>query len=99
MALYLLDHLMEQMLKSKNWLEIKIHLYCEIMNRNDEYLILKDFDSYLEESKKIEEYYLSKDKWYASSVVNIAKSGYFSSDRTIEQYNEDIWHLEPIKFN
>ena len=74
-------------------------IFDEIMNRNDEYLILKDFDSYLEESKKIEEYYLSKDKWYASSVVNIAKSGYFSSDRTIEQYNEDIWHLEPIKFN
>ena len=74
-------------------------IFDEIMNRNDEYLILKDFDSYLEENKKIEEYYLSKDKWYASSVVNIAKSGYFSSDRTIEQYNEDIWHLEPIKFN
>ena len=71
-------------------------IFDEIMNHNDEYFILKDFESYLKESKKIEEYYLDKEAWARSCLVNIAMSGYFSSDRTIEEYNRDIWHLNKI---
>ena len=69
------------------------------MNHNDEYFILKDFDSYLKESKKIEEYYLKEEEWAKSCLINIAMSGYFSSDRTIEEYNRDIWHLRKIPSN
>ena len=73
-------------------------IFDEIMNHNDEYYILLDFDAYVKESKKIEEHYKNRDAWTKSCLVNIAKSGYFSSDRTIEQYNKDIWHLNKIEF-
>jgi len=72
-------------------------IFDEIMNHNDEYFILLDFDAYLEESEKIDKYYQNRDAWARSCLINIAKSGYFSSDRTIEQYNKDIWHLEKIE--
>ena len=68
------------------------------MNHNDEYFILLDFSAYLEESKKVEEYYKKRKDWTRSCLINIARSGYFSSDRTIEQYNKDIWHLKKITF-
>jgi len=71
-------------------------IFNEVMNHNDEYFIFKDFDAYLLESKKIENFYLDKKAWASSCLVNIAKSGYFSSDRTIEGYNKDIWHLTKI---
>lgn len=74
-------------------------IFDEIMNHNDEYYILLDFNAYLEESKKIEEYYLKRTDRARSCLINIAMSGYFSSDRTIEEYNRDIWHLEKINFN
>ena len=71
-------------------------IFDEIMNHNDEYFILKDFEAYLAASKEAEEYYLKKEKWARSCLINIAMSGYFSSDRTIEEYNKDIWHLNKI---
>ena len=73
-------------------------IFDEIMNHNDEYYILLDFDAYVKESKKIEEHYKNRDAWTKSCLVNIAKSGYFSSDRTIGEYAEDIWNAEPLKF-
>ena len=73
-------------------------IFDEIMNHNDEYFIFEDFESYIKESKKIDDYYLNEENWERSCLINIAKSGYFSSDRTIEEYNKDIWHLEKIKF-
>ena len=66
------------------------------MNHNDEYYILLDFASYINECKKIEDYYLNTEAWFKSTLINIAMSGYFSSDRTIEEYNKDIWHLEKV---
>ena len=71
-------------------------IFDEIMNHNDEYFILLDFDSYIKECSKIEQYYLKKEQWFKSCLINIAMSGYFSSDRTIEEYNNDIWHLTKI---
>ncbi len=72
-------------------------IYDELLYRNDEYFVLADFKAYLEAQKKIEEKYLDQTSWYHSCLVNIAQSGYFSSDRTINDYNRDIWHLEPVK--
>ena len=48
--------------------------------------------------EKIEELYQDKHQWAKMCLVNIAKSGYFSSDRTIGEYAEDIWNAEPLKF-
>ena len=72
-------------------------IFDEVMYRGDEYFILKDFDSYLEASKKAEELYADQLKWAKMCLINIANSGYFSSDRTINEYNNDIWHLTKLK--
>lgn len=71
-------------------------IFDEIMWRNDEYFNLLDFGSYLAASKEIEKRYKKPLLWARSCLINIAESGYFSSDRTIEQYVEEIWHLEKI---
>ena len=72
-------------------------IFDEIMYRNDEYLSLLDLDSYIAASLKMDEKYGDRKAWAKSCLVNIAKAGYFSSDRTIEQYVQDIWHLNKIK--
>ena len=62
----------------------------------DRYFVLKDFDSYVKAQEKANELYKNREKWLEMSIVNIAKSGFFSTDRTMEEYNNDIWHLEKI---
>lgn len=71
-------------------------IFDEVMYRNDEYFILKDFDMYVEASLKMDRRYTDRRGWAKSALINTAKSGFFSSDRTIEQYVEDIWHLKKI---
>ena len=66
------------------------------MNRNDEYFLLADFYSYVEGQKQVEAYYRDRTRWATICLVNIAKSGFFSSDRTIQQYVDDIWHIAPV---
>ena len=56
------------------------------------------FSSHVKAQEKIEELYQDKHQWAKMCLVNIAKSGYFSSDRTIGEYAEDIWNAEPLKF-
>ena len=63
----------------------------------DNYFVLKDFDSYVKAQEKINELYKDQKKWLHMSIVNIAKSGFFTTDRTMRQYNEDIWHVSPIE--
>lgn len=72
-------------------------IFDEIMNNNDCYFILKDLPSYIEAQRKIEQLYLDKSKWAKMCLVNISGSGYFSSDRTINDYVRDIWHLQKVK--
>ncbi len=64
---------------------------------SDNYFILKDFDSYVKAQEEINELYKDQQKWLHMSIVNTAKSGFFTTDRTMKQYNEDIWHVEPLK--
>jgi starch phosphorylase len=73
-------------------------LYESLLDRNDEFFVLKDFDSYCKAQKKVSERYAKIGDWTKSSAINIAHSGYFSSDRTIQQYASDIWHIRPVKF-
>ena len=63
----------------------------------DVYFILKDFRSYADAQKKIEEKYRDSEGWAHSVMLNTACSGKFSSDRTIEEYVRDIWHLDKVK--
>ena len=59
----------------------------------DNYLLLADFESYLGACYRVKQKYLDKKAWTRSAVINTAKAGFFSSDRTIEDYNREIWHL------
>ena len=63
----------------------------------DEYFVLKDFDSYCYAQKRINDLYLDKDRWNKMAIMNVAKSGKFSSDRTVYQYATEIWDLKPVK--
>ena len=71
-------------------------IFDEIMYHNDIYFILKDFDSYVKAQEKISKLYKNQNKWQKMALINIASSGFFTSDRTIEQYVKDIWHLEKL---
>ena len=61
--------------------------------RGDHYFVLHDFSSYDEAFSQVMAAYADRDRWIASAVINTAKAGYFSSDRAIEDYNDQIWHL------
>ena len=61
-------------------------------NMPDSYFVLKDFGSYSMANRRIMDDYQNRNKWLRMAVLNTAKSGYFSSDRTIREYNETIWH-------
>ena len=76
-------------------------LYNSLLNtqctaKADTYFILKDFDSYAETQKKIQEAYKDTKKWNKMAILNVASSGKFSSDRTIQEYVDDIWHLDKV---
>ncbi len=64
-----------------------------IYTGNDEFYIMKDFDSYALAQEKINTLYKNRDKWLEMSAVNIAKSGVFSSDRTVKEYAVGIWKV------
>lgn len=66
-------------------------------DRADQFFILKDFRSYEEAQKRVSEAYMNKRKWAKSAILNTAKCGKFSSDRTIEEYVKDIWHLTKVE--
>ena len=72
-------------------------IFDEIMNHNDTYFILKDFDSYVKAQEKAQVLYQNKMRWQRMCLMNIANSGKFTSDRTIEQYATEIWHLKKVK--
>ena len=61
---------------------------------DDRYFVLKDFGSYSMAQRRVNDDYQDRDKWLRMAVINTAKSGIFSSDRTIREYNEKIWHLK-----
>lgn len=62
----------------------------------DPYLVLKDFGSYSMAQRRLEQDYQNHEKWLRMAITNTACSGVFSSDRTIAEYNQKIWHLQPL---
>lgn len=72
-------------------------IYDDIIIKNDEYLVLADFDAYVKAQEEISEKYQNRRAWAKSCLINIAKSAYFSSDRTIRQYADEIWGVNPLK--
>ncbi len=77
-------------------------IYNSLLNtknsaKADTYFILKDFRSYAEAQKRVEAAYRDENWWARAAMLNTASAGKFSSDRTIEEYVRDIWHLEKIR--
>ena len=60
----------------------------------DKYMVIRDFESYVEAQKRIDTEYRDAKTWTKKAILNVAMSGFFSSDRTIEEYNDKIWHLK-----
>ena len=65
-----------------------------LLRSNDEYFVLGDFDSYVKAWEDVDKMYSDKEKWSRMSLANIANSAFFSSDRTISEYAEDIWGIK-----
>ncbi len=70
-------------------------LYDMLLNR-DEYFILKDFASYADAQMRTDRFYKDRKAWTKATLINIAKSGKFSSDRTIEEYATELWKLKKV---
>ncbi len=73
-------------------------IYNDILTQNDEFFVLADFNAYVHAQEEVEARYRDTHRWARTMLINIAKSGYFSSDRTINEYAKEIWDLEPIKY-
>ncbi len=76
-------------------------LYNSLLNtqstsKADTYFILKDFRSYAEAQRKVEAAYKDEEGWAKSAILNVASCGKFTSDRTIQQYVDEIWHLDKV---
>ena len=76
-------------------------IYNSLLNTNssdraDTYFILADFKSYAQAQKKVEEAYRDEARWAKMAILNVASSGQFTSDRTIQQYVDEIWHLDKV---
>ncbi len=72
-------------------------LNTQSSSRADMYFILKDFQMYAEAQRKVDKAYRDQEWWARAAMLNVACSGKFSSDRTIEEYVKDIWHLKKVK--
>ena len=86
---------------SPNDQELFRDLYNSLLNTQctqfaDTYFILADFRSYAEAQKRVMEAYKDEEGWAKSAILNVANSGKFSSDRTIQEYVDDIWHLDKV---
>ena len=81
--------------------ELFREIYDSLLNtkqsdKADTYFILKDFRSYAAAQVQVEQAYLDTERWAKMAILNTAKCGKFSSDRTIQEYINDIWKLDPV---
>ena len=81
--------------------ELYRDLYNSLLNtyssdRADTYFILKDFRSYADAQKRVEEAYRDQDRWSRMALLQTASCGKFTSDRTIQQYVDEIWKLDKV---
>lgn len=74
-------------------------ILASLKSPHDPWLTIADFRSYIDAQRRVEEAYRDKDRWTRMSILNCAGSGKFSTDRTITEYNDEIWKLKPISID
>jgi len=67
-----------------------------LLDQGDQYMLLADYRSYVECQERVDDFYRRPTDWTRSAILNVANMGYFSSDRTIMDYANDIWHTQPV---
>ncbi|MFZ2727597.1 MAG: glycogen/starch/alpha-glucan phosphorylase [Methylococcaceae bacterium] len=87
------------LLESGHFNQFEAHIFDELIasikSPHDPWMTIADFRSYVDTQKRVEDAYRDKEHWTKMSILNCANSGKFSTDRTIAEYNRDIWHLTP----
>jgi len=73
------------------------NLFDTLVNLGDHYQVLADYRSYVDTQDKVDELYKLPEEWTRRTLHNIANMGYFSSDRTIQEYADEIWNIKPVK--
>lgn len=91
------------LLESAHFNQFETGIFDDLINSikspNDPWMTIADFRSYIDAQKRVEDAYRDKDHWTRMSILNCANSGKFSTDRTINEYNKDIWKLTPQPVN
>ncbi len=70
-----------------------------LLYHGDTYMLLADYESYIACQERVSEAYRDRDRWIAMSILNTARMGKFSTDRTISEYAKDIWGVKPVHIN
>lgn len=87
------------LIESKLFNQFEPHIFDDLMTSikspNDPWMTIADFRGYIDAQRRVEQAYRDQDHWTRMSIINCANSGRFSTDRTIQEYNRDIWKLEP----
>ncbi|MGT2950044.1 maltodextrin phosphorylase [Streptococcus cuniculi] len=90
----LIDFITSDLVRQFGGIDERLWRLQNNLKHNDHFMTLLDLEEYIATKERMLADYEDRDAWLEKVIVNIAKAGFFSSDRTIEQYNEDIWHLE-----
>ena len=76
---------------------MNVNILASIKSPHDPWMTVADFRSYVDAQKRVEAAYQDKDRWTKMSILNCANSGKFSTDRTISEYNNELWKLTPVR--
>jgi starch phosphorylase len=74
-------------------------LISAVKDHGDYYLVSDDFNSYIKTHALVDEAYKNQDEWVAKTITSVARMGFFSSDRCINEYAESIWNIEPLNLD
>lgn len=72
-------------------------LLDSIVEHGDYYLVSDDFNSYITTQDLVDESFQNREEWIAKSITSVARMGFFSTDRVINEYAESIWNVEPLE--
>lgn len=79
--------------------DVFLPIWKALIEEGDTYLHLADFRAFVDASARADELYKNRDAWVKTAIINIARMGKFSSDRAINEYARDIWHIEPLQLD